>query len=123
MRDIPEAVKAYTVFGRVSPMQKKLMIRALKEQGHITAMIGDGVNDVMALKEADCKSVAGGRGSQRISPICFYWTTIFASMPVYRDEGRRVVNNIQRAASLFLVKRHFSHPQYFNPFSHEPLSV
>ena len=66
--DIPEAVKAYTVFGRVSPMQKKLMIRALKEQGHITAMIGDGVNDVMALKEADC-SISVAQGSEAAKNI------------------------------------------------------
>lgn len=61
--EIFDAVKTYTVFGRVSPMQKKLMIKALKEQGHVTAMIGDGVNDVMALKEADC-SISVAQGSE-----------------------------------------------------------
>lgn len=107
--DIPEAVKAYTVFGRVSPMQKKLMIRALKEQGHITAMIGDGVNDVMALKEADC-SISVAQGSEAAKNIAnlVLLDNNFASMPHIVDEGRRVINNIQRAASLFLVKTTFS---------------
>lgn len=107
--DIPEAVKAYTVFGRVSPMQKKLMIRALKEQGHITAMIGDGVNDVMALKEADCSiSVAEGSEAAKNIANLVLLDNNFANMPHIVDEGRRVINNIQRAASLFLVKTTFS---------------
>lgn len=107
--EIFDAVKTYTVFGRVSPMQKKLMIRALKEQGHITAMIGDGVNDVMALKEADC-SISVAQGSEAAKNIAnlVLLDNNFASMPVIVDEGRRVINNIQRAASLFLVKTTFS---------------
>lgn len=107
--DIPDAVKKYTVFGRVSPMQKKLMIKALKEQGHITAMIGDGVNDVMALKEADC-SISVAQGSEAAKNIAnlVLLDNNFANMPIIVDEGRRVINNIQRAASLFLVKTTFS---------------
>lgn len=106
---IPEAVKTYTIFGRVSPMQKKLMIAALKEQGHITAMIGDGVNDVMALKEADC-SISVAQGSEAAKNIAnlVLLDNNFAHMPHIVDEGRRVINNIQRAASLFLVKTTFS---------------
>ena len=107
--DIPQAVQEYTVFGRVSPMQKKLMIKALKDQGHITAMIGDGVNDVMALKEADCSiSVAEGSEAAKNIANLVLLDNNFANMPVIVDEGRRVINNIQRAASLFLVKTTFS---------------
>lgn len=107
--DIPEAVQKYTIFGRVSPMQKKLMIKALKQQGHITAMIGDGVNDVMALKEADC-SISVAQGSEAAKNIAnlVLLDNNFAHMPSIVDEGRRVINNIQRAASLFLVKTTFS---------------
>lgn len=107
--DIPNAVQAYTVFGRVSPVQKKLMIKALKQQGHITAMIGDGVNDVMALKEADC-SISVAQGSEAAKNIAnlVLLDNNFANMPRIVDEGRRVINNIQRAASLFLVKTTFS---------------
>ena len=107
--EIFDAVKTYTVFGRVSPMQKKLMIKALKEQGHVTAMIGDGVNDVMALKEADC-SISVAQGSEAAKNIAnlVLLDNNFANMPVIVDEGRRVINNIQRAASLFLVKTTFS---------------
>lgn len=108
-KDIPEAVKKYTIFGRVSPMQKKLMIAALKQQGHITAMIGDGVNDVMALKEADC-SISVAQGSEAAKNIAnlVLLDNNFSHMPHIVDEGRRVINNIQRAASLFLVKTTFS---------------
>lgn len=107
--DIPNIVQSYTVFGRVSPIQKKLMIRALKEQGHITAMIGDGVNDVMALKEADC-SISVAQGSEAAKNIAnlVLLDNNFSNMPIIVDEGRRVINNIQRAASLFLVKTTFS---------------
>ena len=107
--EIPGAMKKYTVFGRVSPMQKKLMIKALKQQGHITAMIGDGVNDVMALKEADC-SISVAQGSEAAKNIAnlVLLDNNFANMPHIVYEGRRVINNIQRAASLFLVKTTFS---------------
>ncbi len=107
--DIPNVVQSYTVFGRVSPLQKKLMIHALKEKGHVTAMIGDGVNDVMALKEADC-SISVAQGSEAAKNIAnlVLLDNNFSNMPIIVDEGRRVINNIQRAASLFLVKTTFS---------------
>lgn len=106
---LKEAVNTYTIFGRVSPTQKKKMIHYLKESGHVTAMIGDGVNDVMALKEADCSiSVAqGSEAAKKISNLVLLDNN-FANMPIIVDEGRRVINNIQRAASLFLVKTTFS---------------
>ena len=108
-KDIDNVVSAFTVFGRVSPQQKKLMIRALKKQGHITAMIGDGVNDVMALKEADCSiSVAEGSEAAKNIANLVLLDNNFANMPYIVDEGRRVINNIQRASSMFLVKTTFS---------------
>lgn len=107
--DMMEAVKKYTVFGRVTPEQKKLMILCLKEQGHITAMIGDGVNDVMALKAADC-SIAMASGSETAKNVSnlVLLDSNFANVPQIVAEGRRVINNIQRASSLFLVKTIFS---------------
>lgn len=107
--DIPTAVLQYSVFGRVSPQQKKLIIQALKEAKHTTAMIGDGVNDVMALKEADC-SIAVAQGSEAAKNIAnlVLLDNNFKHMPFIVNEGRRVINNIQRAASLFLVKTIFS---------------
>lgn len=107
--DIPMAVKQYSVFGRVSPVQKKQLIQALKAQKHTTAMIGDGVNDVMALKEADC-SIAVAQGSEAAKNIAnlVLLDNNFKNMPFIVAEGRRVINNIQRAASLFLVKTIFS---------------
>lgn len=107
--EIADIVSTHTVFGRVSPMQKKLMIQALKQQGHITAMIGDGVNDVMALKEADCSiSVAEGSEAAKNIANLVLLDNNFANVPHIVKEGRRVINNIQRAASLFLVKTTFS---------------
>lgn len=108
-QDIYDAVQTYSVFGRVSPHQKKLMIQALKQQNHVVAMTGDGVNDVMALKEADC-SIAVASGSEAAKNIAnlVLLDSNFANMPYIVAEGRRVINNIQRAASLFLVKTTFS---------------
>lgn len=107
--DIYEAVDKYSVFGRVSPQQKKQMILALKKQNHTVAMTGDGVNDVLALKEADC-SIAMASGSdvtKNVSNLVLLDSN-FASMPKVVMEGRKVINNIQRASSLFLVKTIFS---------------
>lgn len=106
---LEEAMERYTVFGRVSPMQKKNMVAALKRKGHITAMSGDGVNDVMALKEADC-SIAMAQGSEAAKNIAnlVLLDSDFSHMPQIVYEGRRVINNIQRTASLFLVKTSFS---------------
>jgi len=108
-RKIRQAAEEYTVFGRVTPDQKRKLIRALKAGGHTVAMTGDGVNDVLALKEADC-SVAMASGSEvacQVSHIVLL-NSNFASMPSVVMEGRRVINNIERSASLFLVKNIFS---------------
>lgn len=107
--DIEDAVKRYTVFGRVTPDQKRMFVHALKAQGKTVAMTGDGVNDVLALKDADC-SVAMASGSDaavQASQVVLLDSN-FACMPSVVLEGRRVVNNIQRSASLFLVKNIFS---------------
>ena len=99
----------YTVFGRVSPEQKKKLVLALRKAGNVVAMTGDGVNDVLALKEADC-SIAMASGSEAASNAAqiVLLDSDFARMPSVVLEGRRVVNNIQRSASLFLVKNLFS---------------
>lgn len=108
-QDIREAITKYTVFGRVVPSQKKVIIEAYKESGKVVAMTGDGVNDVLALKCADC-SVAMASGSEAASNAAqvVLLDSDFSKMPQVVLEGRRVVNNIQRSASLFLVKNIFS---------------
>ncbi len=107
--DFLQAADIYTVFGRVTPDQKKKLIWALKKQGHTVAMTGDGVNDVLAMKEADC-GIAMAGGAQAASQIAqlVLLDADFSAMPSIVDEGRRVINNIQRAAALFLVKNIFS---------------
>ena len=107
--DIADAVSVYSVFGRVTPQQKKEMVQALKAQGHTVAMTGDGVNDVLALKEADC-SIAMAQGSDAAKNIAnvVLLDSNFASMPHIVNQGRRVVNNIRTAASMFLIKTMFS---------------
>ena len=103
--EIAQAAVNCTVFGRVTPDKKKALLRALKAAGHTVAMTGDGVNDVLALKEADC-SIAMASGAQAASQVAqlVLLESDFAAMPAIVGEGRRVINNIQRAASLFLVK-------------------
>ena len=107
--DLEEAVSKYSVFGRVTPQQKKEMVQALQKQGHTVAMTGDGVNDVLALKEADC-SIAMAQGSDAAKNIAnvVLLDSNFASMPHIVNQGRRVVNNIRTAASMFLIKTMFS---------------
>lgn len=107
--EIPAAVKDFTIFGRVTPEQKKEMVLALKAQGHTVAMTGDGVNDVMALKEADC-SIAMGTGTQAARSVSslVLLEDQFSALPSILGQGRQVINNIQRTASLFLVKTLFS---------------
>lgn len=107
--DIPEAVRTYTVFGRTTPQQKQKMVRALQEQGHPVAMTGDGVNDVLALKEADC-GIAMASGTDAASQIAklVLLDSDFSSVPSIVAEGRRVINNIERSAQLFLAKNIFS---------------
>jgi cation-transporting ATPase E len=106
---IKAAAKKYTIFGRVTPEQKRKLIRALRADGNIVAMTGDGVNDVLALKDADC-SIAMASGSEVASQVSHLvlLDSDFSSMPSVVMEGRRVINNIQRSAALFLVKNIFS---------------
>lgn len=106
---IADAVNKYIVFGRVTPKQKKQLVKALQAKGHTVAMTGDGVNDILAMKDADC-SVAMASGSEAAAQAAqvVLLDSDFAHMPDVVYEGRRVVNNIQRSASLFLVKNIFS---------------
>ncbi len=106
---ILDACDKYTIFGRVTPKQKKQLVNALKSKGYTVGMTGDGVNDVMALKEADCSiaMAAGSEASRAVAQLVLL-DSDFASLPSVVSEGRRVINNIERAASLFLVKTTFS---------------
>ncbi|MCQ4021578.1 MULTISPECIES: cation-translocating P-type ATPase [unclassified Ruminococcus] len=107
--DIKEAILKYSVFGRVTPDQKKAFVLALKEAGHTVAMTGDGVNDVLALKEADCSvaMASGSEAARNVSQLVLM-DSDFSSMPRVVAEGRRSINNIQRSASLFIVKTIYS---------------
>ena len=103
--DIRDAAGRYTIFGRVTPQQKRSLVRALRAQGHTVAMTGDGVNDVLALREADCSiSVASGSAAARNVSEIVLADNDFSHMPEVVAEGRRSINNLQRSASLFLVK-------------------
>lgn len=107
--DIAMAVRQFTVFGRVTPDQKRKFVRALQADGHTVAMTGDGVNDVLALKDADCSiAMASGSDAAAQASDLVLLDSRFSSMPSVVAEGRRVVNNITRSASLFLVKNIFS---------------
>ena len=103
--DIENAIGKYNVFGRVKPEQKKAFVLALQKQGHTVAMTGDGVNDTLALKAADCSvAMAAGSDAARNTAQLVLVDNDFASMPKVVAEGRRSINNLQRSASLFLVK-------------------
>lgn len=107
--ELDAIVSKYSIFGRVSPEQKKYMVKALQKQGHTVGMTGDGVNDVMALKQADC-SIAMGSGAQAalaVSSLVLLQDQ-FSILPAIVAQGRKVINNIERTASLFLVKTIFS---------------
>lgn len=107
--DVERLADEYTVFGRVSPEQKYTLIKALKKQGHVVAMTGDGVNDTLALKEADC-SIAMAEGSEvarNISKLVLLDSN-FSSLPAVVEEGRQVINNVQKSSSLFLMKTLFT---------------
>lgn len=106
---VAKAMEKYTVFGRVTPNQKRQFVQALQDAGNTVAMTGDGVNDVLALKDADC-SIAMASGSEAAAQAAqvVLLDSDFSRMPSVVLEGRRVVNNIQRSASLFLVKNIFS---------------
>ena len=107
--ELAAAAENAAVFGRVSPEQKRVIIKALQSGGHAVAMTGDGVNDVLALKDADC-SVALASGAQAAAHAAqlVLLDSDFSAMPEVVKEGRRVINNIQRAASLFLMKTMYS---------------
>lgn len=107
--ELKEAANKYTIFGRVTPHQKQDIIKALKQNGHTVAMVGDGVNDVLAMKESDCSvAMAGGSDIARNVSHMVLLNSDFASMPRAVAEGRKAINNIQRSASLFLVKTIYS---------------
>ena len=106
---LAEAAERYTIFGRVTPAQKRELVEAMKAAGHSVAMTGDGVNDIPALKAADCSiAMAGGSDAAKNAAQLTLMNADFAAMPVIVGEGRRVINNITRAASLFLVKTLYS---------------
>lgn len=103
------AAERYTVFGRVSPEQKLWLIQSLKANGHTVAMTGDGVNDVLALKESDCSiaMAAGSEAARNVSQVVLTHSD-FSAMPHVVDEGRRAINNLQRSSALFLTKTGFA---------------
>lgn len=106
--ELEKAAETYSVFGRVTPEQKLKLIKALKKQGHTVAMTGDGVNDVLALKESDCSiAMAAGSDAARAVSNLVLLDSDFASMPKIVKEGRRSINNLQRTAALFLTKTFF----------------
>lgn len=107
--EVAQVANGYTVFGRVKPDQKKIIVESLKKAKHTVAMTGDGVNDILALKEADC-SIAMASGSDAVRNVAqlVLLDSNFASMPQVVSEGRRVINNIQRTAMLYLVKTLFT---------------
>lgn len=107
--EVMEAATKYSIFGRVSPEQKAILVKALKAQGKTVAMTGDGVNDILALKEADCSvAIAAGSDAARSVSQLVLLDSNFSSMPSVVAEGRRVVNNIQKSSSLFLMKTFFA---------------
>lgn len=108
-QEVIEAANQYTVFGRVTPEQKCLLIRAQKAKGHTVAMMGDGVNDILAMREADCSvAIASGSEAARNVSHLVLLDSNFSSMPSVVMEGRRVVNNITKSSSLFLMKTFMS---------------
>ena len=108
-KEVVRAASRYTVFGRVSPHQKKLLIESMKNNGHTVAMTGDGVNDILALKEADTSiaMASGSEAARNVSHLVLLDSN-FSSMPKVVSEGRRVINNVQRVSTLFLTKTIFS---------------
>ncbi|WP_084301109.1 HAD-IC family P-type ATPase [Acholeplasma equifetale] len=108
-KEVVRIANKYTVFGRVSPHQKKLLIESMKSSGHVVAMTGDGVNDILALKEADTSiAMASGSEAARNVSHLVLMDSNFASMPKVVSEGRRVINNIQKVSKLYLTKTLFT---------------
>ena len=109
LEDVAKIADNYTVFGRVSPNQKEALVRALREKDHVVAMTGDGVNDILALKSADCSiAMASGSAAARNASHLVSLDSNFSNLPKVVSEGRRVINNLQRTCSLFLVKTIFA---------------
>ena len=107
--DVAKIADEYTIFGRVNPEQKAVLVKALKAKGKTVAMTGDGVNDILALKEADCSvAIAAGSDAARSVSQLVLLDSNFSSMPNVVAEGRRVVNNIQKSSSLYLMKTVFA---------------
>ena len=108
-KQVIAAANKYTVFGRVTPDQKALLIKTIKSAGNTVAMTGDGVNDILALKEADC-SIAMASGNEAVRSVSHMvlMNSDFSSMPDTVVEGRKVINNVQKASSLFFMKTLFS---------------
>ncbi len=107
--EVIKVANEYTVFGRVSPEQKALLIKSMKTEGHVTAMTGDGVNDILAMKQADCAiSVAAGSDAARNVAHLVLLDNNFNSIPNIVYEGRRVINNVQSSSSLYLMKTLFT---------------
>ncbi|HAN21233.1 MAG: hypothetical protein A2Y15_06660 [Clostridiales bacterium GWF2_36_10] len=107
--EIEKIADKYVIFGRTTPIQKQLLIKALRKKGHTVAMTGDGVNDVLAMKEADCSiSVAQGTDAARTVADIVLLNSSFEAVPKIVDEGRMAINNLQRTSSLFIVKTIYS---------------
>lgn len=107
--EVEKCAEKYTVFGRVTPVQKRILVQGLQKAGHTVAMTGDGINDVLALREADCSiAMASGSSAARYVSKVVLLDSDFTALPQVVREGRRVINNIQRSASLFLVKTGYS---------------
>lgn len=133
--DLHALAEEYTVFGRVSPQQKRDLIRALGENGHTTCMTGDGVNDVPAMKEADCSvAMVGGSDAARSACDFVLMTSDFSAMIQVLREGRRVINNIENVSAMYLVKTIYSTilsilytflplPYPFTPLQLTPINV
>ena len=132
--DFQEIVEEYVVFGRVSPQQKKALIKAIKKNGHTACMTGDGVNDVLAMKEADCSvAMINGSDAARSASDFVLMTSDFSAMVMVLQEGRQVINNIETVSALYLVKTIYStmlsfiymfipHPYPFDPIQMMPIN-
>ena len=106
---VAEGAERYTIFGRVTPERKRQLVEALQEKGHTVAMTGDGVNDILAMRKADCSiAMASGSSAAMQAAQMVLLKSDFAMMPSIVNEGRQTINNIQRSASLFLIKNIFS---------------
>uniref|UniRef100_A0A8C5IEH9 P-type Ca(2+) transporter n=1 Tax=Junco hyemalis TaxID=40217 RepID=A0A8C5IEH9_JUNHY len=109
LKETAEIADKYTVFGRVSPEQKSILVKSLKQSGKTVAMTGDGVNDILAMKQSDCSiAMASGADAAKNVAHLVLLNSNFASMPAVVLEGRRVINNIQRSSALYLMKTIFT---------------